>query len=236
MTPPIIKKRHFNFEEGEIVLLDKPLDWTSFDVVKKLRQACKIKKIGHAGTLDPKATGLLIICIGRKATRQIEELQGMDKEYTGAFFIGATRPSCDLETDIDQTYSIDSINPEQIHAAAKHFTGAIEQIPPVFSAIKVDGKRAYKKARKGEKVKLKARTVFIHEFEITKIELPLVYFKIVCSKGTYIRSVARDFGKYLNSGAYLSSLRRTKIGEYQVADAWDIQELADVFYENRKEN
>jgi len=216
-----------NLEElkkGQVLLIDKPLEWTSFDVVNKIRYAILKKynikkfKVGHAGTLDPLATGLLIICVG-KATKTINSYQGMDKEYTGVFTLGATTPSYDMETEIDEVFSIDHITDEQIKNTAQKFVGHYMQTPPIFSAIKKDGKKMYEHARKGEKVEMKKRPVEIKEFEILKIDLPHVHFRTVVSKGTYIRSLAYDFGQELNSGAYLSLLRRTKIGIFDVNDA-----------------
>lgn len=215
------------FKEGQILLFDKPLGWTSFQLVNKvrwlIRQSCKIKKIkvGHAGTLDPLASGLLIICTG-KFTKRIEELQGQEKEYTGTFTLGGTTPSYDLETEIDQTFEIEHISEENIHAATKEFMGEISQIPPVFSALKKDGKRLYEYARNGEDVEIPSRKVTVSAFEITNVEMPKVEFRVACSKGTYIRSLAHDFGKAINSGAHLSALRRTKIGTFNVDDSLDI--------------
>jgi tRNA pseudouridine55 synthase len=211
-------------DPGTVILVDKPLDWTSFDVVNKLRYHLKIKKIGHAGTLDPLATGLLILCTG-KMTKQIEKYQAQEKEYTGKFVIGNTTPSYDLETVIENPKEYKHITESDIISVVQNLTGIIEQIPPIFSAIKVNGKRAYKGARNGEEVILKARTVEVMQFEITNIQLPEVTFKIVCSKGTYIRSLARDFGVALGVGAYLSELRRTKIGDFSVENAETIEEL-----------
>ncbi|MEH6534922.1 MAG: tRNA pseudouridine(55) synthase TruB [Psychroserpens sp.] len=213
-----------DFQSGQVLLIDKPLTWTSFQAVNKLRweirQAFNIKKIkvGHAGTLDPLATGLLIICTG-KMTKQIHTYQGQDKEYTGTFVLGSTTPSYDLETEIDQTFPTEHISEALIHEATKQFIGDIEQFPPVFSALKKDGKRLYEYARAGESVEINSRTVRISEFEITKIDGQNISFKVVCSKGTYIRSLAHDFGKALSSGAHLSVLRRTKIGDFNVANA-----------------
>ena len=227
MTEP----RIFDFPTGEVLLIDKPLEWTSFDAVNKIRwlirQKYKIKlKVGHAGTLDPLATGLLIICTG-KFTKRIDEFQAQEKEYTGTFVIGATTPSFDLEHEIDQRYPVAHITDEMIRETAVKFTGDIEQIPPMFSAIKVDGKRAYKSARKGEETIMPARQVNVREFEITRIERKEeaieIDFRVSCSKGTYIRSLARDFGTELNSGAYLSALRRTRIGNFKVEDAMTIE-------------
>ncbi|QSE96856.1 tRNA pseudouridine(55) synthase TruB [Fulvivirga lutea] len=211
-------------DPGEVLLVDKPLEWTSFDVVKKLRYHLKVKKIGHAGTLDPLATGLLILCTGKK-TKQIESFQAQEKEYTGTFTIGSTTPSYDLETEIENTQPINHITREDLINAATKLTGIIDQVPPTFSAIKVDGKRAYKGARAGEKVELKSRKVEIKDFEIVNSNEQVIEFRIVCSKGTYIRSIARDFGELLGVGAYLSSLRRTRIGDYHVSDAKTIEEL-----------
>lgn len=216
----------FNFAEGEMLLIDKPLTWTSFDVVGKVRNSIKpLKlKVGHAGTLDPLATGLLIVCTG-KLTKKIDSYQAEDKEYTGSITLGATTPSYDLETEIDQTFSIDHITEEMIFEAAKSFEGEIQQFPPAHSAIKINGERVYEKARRGEEVEIKSRQVRINSFLIEKIELPNVYFRISCSKGTYIRSLAYDFGKFLQSGSHLSSLRRTKSGHYRVENAWNLEQL-----------
>ena len=213
-----------DFLTGQIILIDKPLEWTSFQAVNALKWAIRKKfnlkklKIGHAGTLDPLASGLLIICTG-KFTKKIPELQGQVKEYTGTFTLGATTPSYDMETEEDQTFPIEHITEESIQNATRHFLGEIEQIPPVFSALKKDGKRLYELARKGQEVEVEARKIEVLEFEITRIDLPEVDFRVVCSKGTYIRSLAHDFGKALGSGAYLSALRRTKIGDYNVNNA-----------------
>jgi tRNA pseudouridine55 synthase len=210
-----------DFQEGQVLLIDKPLHWSSFQAVNKIKWSLKkhlgLKKIkvGHAGTLDPLATGLLIICTG-KFTKRIMELQGMEKEYTGTFYIGATTPSYDLETEINETFATEHIDENLIHHTLNQFIGEIDQKPPVFSAIKKDGKRLYEHARKGEEVEIASRKVTIHEFEITRITLPEVDFRVVCSKGTYIRSLAHDFGAALGSGAHLTALRRTKIGAYDV--------------------
>lgn len=211
-------------EEGRVLLVNKPLQWTSFDVVNKLRYKLKMKKIGHAGTLDPLATGLLIICTG-KFTKRIEEFQAQEKEYTGEFVIGQTTPSHDLETEVSQAVDCSQLREEQIYAAAIKLTGTLQQIPPLHSAIKVDGKRAYKFARKGTEIELKPREVAVSVFEITKIQIPIISFRIVCSKGTYIRSLARDFGNDLRVGAYLSSLCRTRIGDFKLADAKTLEEI-----------
>jgi len=221
-----------DYQNGQVLLIDKPLTWTSFQVVNKLRWEIKQKfnlkniKVGHAGTLDPLATGLLILCTG-KQTKNIDSYQAQTKEYTGTFTLGATTPSYDLETEIDQTFPTEHITDEIIHKTTEQFVGEIRQIPPIFSAIKKDGKRLYELARKGETTEIKARTVTILEFEITNINLPKVAFKVVCSKGTYIRSLTFDFGKALNSGAHLSELRRTKIGDYLVDDAVSVDGFID---------
>ncbi len=213
-----------DFKNGQVILIDKPLEWTSFQVVNKLRwvirKTFKIKKIkvGHAGTLDPLATGLLVICTG-KMTKQINTFQGQEKEYTGTFVLGSTTPSFDLETEIDATFPTEHITENLIHETTKQFIGDIEQFPPVFSAIKKDGKRLYEFAREGKEVEIKSRTVTITEFEITHISDNNVNFRVVCSKGTYIRSLAHDFGKALQSGAHLSALRRTRIGDFTVDKA-----------------
>lgn len=217
-----------DFKNGQVILIDKPLEWTSFQVVNKvrwlIRKSFGIKKIkvGHAGTLDPLATGLLIICTG-KFTKKIDTFQAQEKEYTGTLTLGATTPSYDLETEIDQTFDISEITSEKIHEATKQFIGEIQQRPPVFSALKKDGKRLYEFARSGEEVEIPFRTITISEFEITKIALPKVDFRVVCSKGTYIRSLANDFGKALDNGAHLSVLRRTRIGGFSVEDAVGIE-------------
>ncbi len=214
----------------KFLLIDKPLTWTSFQVVNKLRweirQRFNIKKIkvGHAGTLDPLATGLLIICTG-KQTKQIDTYQGQVKEYTGTFTLGGTTPSYDLETEIDNIFPTAHITEELLHETTKQFMGEIQQKPPIFSAIKKDGKRLYELARKGETTEIKERTVTISSFEITEIKLPEVGFRIICSKGTYIRSIAFDYGKALNSGGHLSALRRTKIGNFSVDDALSVEEF-----------
>ncbi len=213
-----------DYLDGQVILIDKPLHWTSFQAVNKLKWLLKSKfdlkkfKIGHAGTLDPLATGLLIVCSG-KFTKRITEIQSQTKEYTGTFFIGATTPSFDLETEIDETFSISHLNDEKIYEATKQFLGEIDQQPPIYSAIKKDGKRLYEHARAGETVEIAFRKTTIHEFEITRIALPEVDFRVTCSKGTYIRSLAFDFGKAVESGAHLTDLRRTKIGDYNVDNA-----------------
>lgn len=217
-----------DYLNGQIILIDKPLHWTSFQAVNKMKYALINKaglpkkfKIGHAGTLDPLASGLLLVCTG-KFTKRITELQGQAKEYTGTFFIGATTPSYDLETEIDQTFETSHIDESLIYETVKQFLGEIDQKPPVFSAIKKDGIRLYEHARAGEFVEIASRKTTIHEFEITRIALPEIDFRVVCSKGTYIRSLAYDFGKAMKSGSHLTVLRRTKIGDYNVNNAIDI--------------
>ncbi|MFZ4522092.1 MAG: tRNA pseudouridine(55) synthase TruB [Bacteroidales bacterium] len=237
----------FQFEQGEVLLINKPYTWTSFDVVGKMRSVIRQRmgirkiKIGHAGTLDPLATGLLILCTG-KFTRRIDEFQGLEKEYTGTFRLGATTPSFDLETPVDHEYPITSVSWcetkelwEKIHEAAKHFTTTFDQVPPQFSAIKVDGKRAYESARKDINVEIKARQVTISAFEITRIGLPSVDFRVVCSKGTYIRSLARDFGELLGSGAHLTALCRTRIGSFYLRDAYDLDDFQKLLPDIAKE-
>jgi tRNA pseudouridine55 synthase len=217
------------FAEGQLLLVNKPYKWTSFDVVGKIRNAFKpLKlKVGHAGTLDPLATGLLIICTG-KMTKQIDSFQAEEKEYTGTMVLGAVTPTYDLESEPEQQFLTDHITTEQIYEACKQFIGDIQQYPPAHSAIKIDGERLYEKARRGEEVELRLRNVTISEFEITRIELPEVDFRVICSKGTYIRSLVNDFGKALNNGAYLSRLRRTRSGNFKVADAWEVMELVNM--------
>ena len=214
-------KTQEDFLNGQVLLIDKPLNWSSFQAVNAVKWGIRKKfnlkkiKVGHAGTLDPLATGLLIICTG-KFTKRIPELQGQQKEYTGTITLGATTPSYDLETEVDQTFPTDHITPELIQQTTKQFIGEIEQYPPVFSALKKDGKRLYEYARKGEEVKITPRNITISEFEITNLTPTEVQFRVCCSKGTYIRSLAHDFGKALQSGGHLSALRRTKIGDYNV--------------------
>ena len=215
-----------NFEEGAVILIDKPLEWTSFDVVGKIRNTIRVKKVGHAGTLDPLATGLLILCTG-KMTKQIDGFQAQEKEYEGELVLGKTTPSFDRETEVDQEFDISSISEEMVRNNVTSFIGTIQQIPPLYSAIKVNGEALYKKARKGETVEIKSREVTITEFEITEVQLPLVKFRIVCSKGTYIRSLVRDFGVALNNGAYMSALRRTRIGEFHIKDAEQLPEFIE---------
>jgi len=218
---------------GQVLLIDKPLHWTSFQAVNKLKYLLINKvglpkkfKIGHAGTLDPLATGLLLICTG-KFTKRIAELQGQAKEYTGTFFIGASTPSYDLETEIDQTFETSHIDDSLIHETVQQFIGEIDQKPPIYSAIKKDGVRLYEHARAGETVEINFRKTTIYEFEITQIALPEIDFRVVCSKGTYIRSLAFDFGKALHSGAHLIALRRTKIGDYDVKNAMEVMTFVE---------
>ena len=222
-----------DFQKGQLILIDKPLEWTSFQVVNKLRWTIRKKyklkkiKVGHAGTLDPLATGLLIICTG-KFTKIINKIQVEKKEYTGTITLGASTPSYDLETEINQTFPVTDISEADIQKTAKLFLGEIEQTPPLYSAIKKDGIRLYELARKGESTVIQSRKISIYEFEIIKIDMPNIAFRVVCSKGTYIRSLANDFGKALNSGAHLSSLRRTKSGDYLVENAIDPLHYVDM--------
>ena len=212
------------YAEGQVLLIDKPLLWTSFDAVRKIRNTLKIKKVGHAGTLDPLATGLLIICTG-KFTKRINEFMAQEKEYTGTITLGATTPTYDLESEPGNFKSTESISEEMIYETTKKFIGEIMQVPPAHSAIKQDGKRVYELARQGKEVKMEPRKISINEFEITSINIPVIGFRVVCSTGTYIRSLANDFGDALGCGAYLSSLCRTRIGEYKNSDAKDIHEF-----------
>lgn len=215
--------------EGTVLLLNKPYTWTSFQVVKKIKNRIRSEfdipkiKIGHAGTLDPLATGLLIICTG-KFTKKIDEYQAQEKEYTGSFILGSTTPSFDLELPVDNIYPTEHITEDKIKDVAQSFIGEQDQIPPIFSAVKIDGKRAFDYARNKEEVEIKAKKIHIKSFEIENIEFPRVDFRIICSKGTYIRSIARDFGVKLNSGAHLSSLCRTRIGNYHLEDAMELTE------------
>jgi len=211
---------------GEVFLVDKPLEWTSFDVVKKIRNALRIKKVGHAGTLDPLATGLLIVCAG-KQTKQIDSYMGQEKEYTGTFVIGFTTESFDLEQPVIAVADPSAVTLNDVKAAAAQLTGDILQIPPMHSAIKVDGKRVYESARKGLEVKMEARAVQVREFEITHFEENVIHFRISCSKGTYIRSLARDMGQILGVGAYMSSLCRTRIGQFNLMDARELTSLIE---------
>ncbi|GAB3257226.1 tRNA pseudouridine(55) synthase TruB [Larkinella harenae] len=210
-------------DEGQLILIDKPLTWTSFDVVKKLKFACKFKKIGHAGTLDPLATGLLILCTG-KMTKQIDSYQAQEKEYTGTLVLGKTTPSVDLETEFDAEFDTTAITPESVQEAVRQLTGVVDQIPPIYSAVRVNGERLYERARRGEtadKVEggIKSRTITVSIFDVTIDRFPEIDFRIVCSKGTYIRSLVRDLGLFLQNGAYLKALRRTRIGDFRIEDA-----------------
>ncbi|MCC7224827.1 MAG: tRNA pseudouridine(55) synthase TruB [Chitinophagales bacterium] len=223
----------FNFEEGEILLIDKPLHWTSTDVVRKIRYATGIKKTGHAGTLDPLASGLLLVCVGRKATAQIDTLQDGDKEYTGTITLGATTPCYDLERPFDAFFDTTGISEADIYAAAHSFLGESMQSVPLFSAIKIDGKRLYETAHKGKTTDTKTRPIRIDAFEVCKIDMPHIHFRIVCNKGTYIRAIAHDFGKRLQNGAHLSSLRRTKSGDYDIAQAWQLDKLINAIKQGR---
>jgi tRNA pseudouridine55 synthase len=219
------------YEEGQVVLINKPLKWTSFDVVRKIRNTTRAKT-GHAGTLDPLATGLLICCTG-KMTKKINEYQAAEKEYTGTFTLGSVTPTYDLESEPVDFKSLDGITDQAILDATKQFMGAQQQLPPIHSAIKQNGKPIYELARKGVEVKVEPRSIFIAEFEITKIELPVVHFRVVCSTGTYIRSLANDFGAALGVGGYMSSLCRTRIGTFRLEDAKDIQVFIDEFKDQK---
>ena len=223
------------FGEGQVILINKPLEWTSFDVVKKIRNLIRIKKVGHAGTLDPLATGLLILCTG-KFTKKINEYMLQEKEYIGSFTLGATTPTYDLESDPENFKLYGNISEKNILAASNKFIGEIMQVPPAHSAIKIDGKRVYELAREGKEVNLEPRKVFIKEFVITKIELPVIYFKVKCSTGTYIRSLANDFGKALGCGAYLSGLCRTRIGEFTINNATTIEAFEEKIKKEQAKN
>ena len=223
------------FEQGQLILIDKPFGWTSFDVVRKIRYLTKTKKVGHAGTLDPLATGLLIVCTG-KFTKKINEYMAQEKEYTGSITLGATTPTYDLESEPQDFKPIDELTEEKIKDTTKIFTGNILQTPPIHSAIKKEGKRSYDLARQGIDVKLEPRAVTISTFEITKIELPKIYFKVVCTTGTYIRSLANDYGEKLGCGGYLSSLCRTRIGEFLLENAQTMEQFEQYVKEIRKDN
>jgi tRNA pseudouridine55 synthase len=214
-----------SYEEGKVLLINKPLHWTSFDAVRKIRNIIRIKKVGHAGTLDPLATGLLIICTG-KFTKKINEYQAKEKEYTGSFTLGAVTPTYDLESEPQDFKNFDFVTQELLDETAVKFLGEIDQVPPIHSAIKQKGKPVYLAARKGHEVKLEPRKINIKEFEITKMELSVVFFKVVCTTGTYIRSLANDFGAALGCGAYLSSLCRTRIGEFTLEQSVTIEEFS----------
>jgi len=224
-------------KNGQIILIDKPFEWTSFQAVNKIKWAIKKKfnlkkiKVGHAGTLDPLATGLLVVCTG-KFTKKISEFQDLPKEYTGTITLGATTPSYDLETEVDQTFPTEHITEAFVKKTAAQFVGEIDQVPPLFSALKKDGKRFYEYAREGKELEIPSRKIKIIEFEITSIKIPEVRFRIICSKGTYIRSIARDFGAKLESGGYLSELRRTKIGDFEVVDAITPENFLTIFLLN----
>ena len=221
-----------DFLNGQVLLIDKPLDWTSFQVVNKLRWAIRKEfdlkkiKVGHAGTLDPLASGLLILCTG-KFTKKIDTFQAQEKTYTGSFTLGATRPSYDMETEVDSEYPIDHISDADLERVRMSFCGEIDQVPPIFSALKKDGKKLYELAREGKTTEIPSRKITIFEFKLTSVELPVVRFEVKCSKGTYIRSLAHDFGKALKSGAYLSELRRTEIGDFKVDDAQSIEDFLE---------
>lgn len=227
------ESKDFDFIQGEILVINKPLDWTSFDLVNKIRimlcRLMKIKKLklGHAGTLDPKATGVMVLCSG-KLTKQIDEIQADEKEYVALLKVGATTPSFDLETEEDEQFTTAHITRETVEHILPLFVGAIEQVPPAYSAIKVDGKRAYKLARKGQEIELKSKMLVIKEIELLRFDMPEIELRIVCSKGTYIRALARDIGKAMNSGAYLIGLKRTRIGEYTIDNSLELSELADL--------
>lgn len=222
-----MNNRIFQFAQGETLLIDKPTDWTSFDIVNKIRWTVRIKKVGHAGTLDPMATGLLIVCTG-KSTKKLHEFQNFDKKYEGSMILGKTTPSHDAETEPNSSTDIHHLNESDIYDLSPKFIGKQDQTPPAYSAIKIKGKPAYLAARQGKKVALKPRIIEVRSFEITNIDFPTIEFKVHCSKGTYIRSLVRDFGKALNVGAYMSSLRRTHIGNFCVDDAMGIHEFVDI--------
>lgn len=222
------------FEEGQVLLINKPLEWTSFDVVRKIRNTIKIKKVGHAGTLDPLATGLLILCTG-KFTKRINEYMAQEKEYTGTFTFGAVTPTYDLESEPTDLKDYSSVTPEQLAVIARQFTGNLLQVPPMHSAIKKDGVRVYELARKGQTIELEPRKIVIKEFEFTKIELPVVHFRVVCSTGTYIRSLANDVGRAAGCGAYLSSLCRTRIGEFTLEQSMSMEQAQEWIVEMKNE-
>ncbi|HVZ55193.1 MAG TPA: tRNA pseudouridine(55) synthase TruB [Chitinophagaceae bacterium] len=215
------------YDIGQVLLIDKPLQWTSFDVVRKVRNLTRTRKVGHAGTLDPLASGLLIVCTGR-FTKRINEFMAQEKEYTGHFTLGASTPTYDLESEPEDFRPVGSVTEDLIRSTINRFTGEIQQVPPAHSAIKVGGQRVYELARKGREVRLEPRPVRIQEFEVVDVDLPRVGFRVVCSTGTYIRSLAHDFGQALGCGAYLSSLRRTRIGEFLVADALTLADLEKI--------
>lgn len=224
-----------DFAEGTLLGFDKPSGWTSFDLVKKVRNLVKVKKVGHAGTLDPLATGLLLICTG-KMTKQINRFQQMPKTYTGEMELGKVSASHDLETQVQHFADCSGISEADLQRTAAEFTGEIAQVPPIFSAVKIQGKRAYKAARGGKTPTLEARNIVVHSFELTAIALPFVRFRVVCSKGTYIRALVRDFGNFLGKGAYMSELRRTAIGDFDVKNAWEIREFTTQMHEINHQN
>jgi len=230
-----LEEREFDYAEGELLLINKPYKWTSFDVVGKVRNSLKpLKlKVGHAGTLDPLATGLLIICTG-KLTKKIDTFQAEEKEYTGTMTLGATTPSFDMETEVDQVFDTAGISEDSVYQATTPFIGNIQQYPPAHSAVKVNGERLYVKARRGEETELRLRDVTVSEFEITRIDLPEIDFRIVCSKGTYIRSLVSDFGRQLNNGAYLSKLTRTRSGSFLLKNAYEVSDLVTYLKEKRE--
>jgi tRNA pseudouridine55 synthase len=228
MYKQIMEEVTGSFAEGRVLLMDKPLQWTSFDVVKKIRTLIRVSKVGHAGTLDPLATGLLIVCTG-KFTKKINEYMAAEKEYTGTFTLGASTPTFDLESEPVFNSAVDFLTPDMINAATIPFTGEIMQVPPAHSAIKKGGTPSYILARKGKEVKMEPRKITIKSFEVTAIELPVVHFRVVCSTGTYIRSLANDFGEALGCGGYLSSLRRTRIGEFSVDNALGINGFVEKY-------
>ncbi|MDR0969730.1 MAG: tRNA pseudouridine(55) synthase TruB [Lentimicrobiaceae bacterium] len=240
MTDFLTADRKPNFQVGEVILIDKPTDWTSFDVVNFIRSLIKRfygigkLKVGHAGTLDPLATGLLILCTG-KQTKQIDNYQGMDKIYEGTMQLGITTPTYDLESKPDAHFFVDTITPERIEQVRKQFIGVIEQIPPIYSAIKIDGKRAFDYARKKEDVKLTPRPIRINEFTVDTTNFPELSFYVNCSKGTYIRSLVHDFGKALQNGACMTSLRRTQIGDFLIENAWKIEDLKKLIIDSSKQ-
>lgn len=221
---PIDPGIQLSYADGKVIFINKPLHWTSFDVVRKLRSLVQIKKIGHAGTLDPLATGLLIVCTG-KFTKKINEYMAQEKEYTGSITLGAVTPTYDLESLPEQPKAYSFVTDEMLHSATEKFTGDIQQLPPMFSAIKKDGVALYELARRGEEVELKPRNINIRSFEITNVELPVIHFKVVCSTGTYIRSLANDYGAALGCGGYLSSLCRTRIGEFKIEDSLSMEDF-----------
>lgn len=223
--------KELDYLSGQVILIDKPVNWTSFDVVAKIRSLIKIKKVGHAGTLDPLATGLLIVCTGKK-TKEISDYQNLIKKYSGKISLGKISPSMDLATEVSEKSLPENLTEEKILSVRDKFLGKIEQLPPMYSAIKHKGKALYKFARKGKEVAREPREVEIYSFELTQIDLPDIYFEIACSKGTYIRVIANDFGNELGCGGVLSSLRRTEIGDYKVDDAYDLNEFSSLFISN----